>query len=50
MKKYHSTTIFSFYAKPGRYVYEIIAKWDEGNHAYFGTSRYYICIDWEVNS
>lgn len=41
---------FAFYAKPGCNVYEIVAKWEEGNNAYWGTVNYYICINVEVAS
>jgi len=38
----------SFYAKPGGYVYEIVAKWDHGS--YYGTAIYYVSIDVGVGS
>lgn len=38
----------SFYAKPGGYVYEITASWNQGN--YYGTANYYVHMNVEVGS
>lgn len=35
---------FAFYAKPGGYVYEITATWDDVGVGYYGTANYYVFI------
>lgn len=35
---------FAFYAKPGGYVYEIVAKWEDTGAGYHGTANYYVYI------
>lgn len=35
---------FSFYAKPGGYVYEIAARWEDTGAGYHGTANYYVYI------
>ena len=35
---------FFFYAKPGDYVYEIIAQWEDTGVGYHGTANYYVYI------
>lgn len=35
---------FAFYAKPGGYIYEIVATWDDTGAGYHGTANYYIYI------
>ena len=34
----------AFYAKPGGYVYEIVATWDDAGLGYHGTANYYVYI------
>lgn len=34
----------AFYAKPGGYVYEIVATWDDTGLGYHGTANYYVYI------
>lgn len=33
-----------FYAKPGGYVYEIVAEWEDHGVGYYGTANYYVYI------
>lgn len=35
---------FSFYAKPGSYIYEIVATWEDVGTGYYGTAYYYVYI------
>jgi len=35
---------FAFYAKPGGYIYEIAATWDDTGLGYHGTANYYVYI------
>lgn len=35
---------FSFYAKPGGYIYEITATWENTGEGYYGTAYYYVYI------
>lgn len=35
---------FVFYAKPGGYVYEIAAQWEDTGAGYYGTANYYVYI------
>lgn len=35
---------FSFYAKPGGYIYEIAATWDDVGIGYYGSANYYVYI------
>ena len=41
-----SQSDFSFYAKPGGYVYEIVATWDDTGAGYHGTVNYYVYIQY----
>ena len=34
----------AFYARPGGYIYEITAKWDDTGAGYYGTANYYVYI------
>ena len=34
----------AFYAKPGGYVYEIVATWEDTGKGYHGSANYYICM------
>ena len=34
----------AFYARPGRYVYEITATWEDDGTGCHGTARYYVCL------
>lgn len=38
---------FAFYAKPGGYIYEIVATWSDAGLGYHGTANYYVYIDTE---
>ena len=35
---------YAFYAKPGGYVYEIVAAWDDPSPGYHGSANYYVYI------
>ena len=35
---------FSFYTKPGSYIYEIVATWDDVGTGYYGSANYYVYI------
>lgn len=35
---------FSFYAKPGGYIYELTATWDDTGVGYYGSANYYVYI------